>query len=333
MSGYPSWVPTLSSFSGWTCPIRLTEADNRGQTVPGNCLCWPYGNSAGSSHGVHTLPMKEPANSLHARQAPLVGIVLQLNRREASPYLWGHHVAYFAALEQVGLLPIGIPPFRPELLHSVYLNLGGVLLAGGPDVAPQRYGEKALFPLEGPDEMLDEAELQLAAWCLQDGKPLLGICRGLQLLNVVTGGTLYQDLSEQTGTAIDHRLTQPVSRRAQPAHRLELDPECWLSREMAQTAVDVNSMHHQGIKRLGDGMEAFGWAPDGLIEAAQLPDHPFAVAFQGHLEEIIGVQSWARLVFEQFAAAVFDWATHADYYANQGHRQRRYNVIGGACRS
>jgi putative glutamine amidotransferase len=182
-----------------------------------------------------------------------------------------------------------------------------MLLAGGPDVAPNRYGETVLSRLDGPDETLDAVELQLAEWCLRDGKPLLGICRGLQLLNVVVGGTLYQDLGEQTGTSIDHRFSQPISKRALTAHPLALNPEHWLSREIAQTTVSVNSMHHQGIKQLGDGLEAFGWAPDGLIEAAQIVDHPFAIGFQGHLEEIIAVHGWARLVFQRFASAVCEW--------------------------
>jgi putative glutamine amidotransferase len=253
--------------------------------------------------------IKRSANQIHPRKAPLVGLVLQLSRRAARPDQFGHHVAYFSALQEVRLFPVGIPPLSPHLLEPAYLNLDGILLAGGPDVAPDRYSETVSFHLDGPDEMLDEAELQLAEWCLRDGKPILGICRGLQLLNVAVGGTLYQDISEQTRTPVDHRFSQPVSRRSLTAHQLDLNPTHWLSQSISQATVAVNSMHHQGIKGLGDGLEAFGWAPDGLIEAAQIVDHPFAVGFQGHLEEIIGVQGWARFIFERFASAVSEWET------------------------
>jgi putative glutamine amidotransferase len=235
----------------------------------------------------------------------VIGITLQRYETSSRPAAYGRHIAYFAALGEVGLLPIGVPSLLPPLLlRQVYERLAGVLLPGGPDVNPQRYGEDALFPLEGPDDLLDEIELQLAGWCLEDGKPILGICRGMQVLNIVLGGSLYQDLESQKRTGIDHRFSEPVSKRSQPAHDLLLADESWLSKTTGRTHISVNSMHHQGVKQLGKGLKALGWAPDGLVEALWMPEHPFAVGFQFHLEEMLATEEWSVSLLNQFVAAV-----------------------------
>jgi len=235
----------------------------------------------------------------------IIGITLQRYETSSKPATYGHHIAYFAALEKVGLLPMGIPPLLPQLLlRQVYECLAGVLLPGGPDVNPQRYGEDALFPLEGPDDHLDEIELQLAEWCLHNGKPILGICRGMQVLNIVLGGSLYQDLESQKSTVIDHKFSEPVLRRSQPAHDILLADESWLSLITGRTLVSVNSMHHQGVKQLGKGLKALGWAPDGIVEALWMPEHPFAVGFQFHLEEMLATEEWSVSILNRFVAAV-----------------------------
>jgi putative glutamine amidotransferase len=242
-----------------------------------------------------------------SRIARTVGVTLQIVTRSGKPPVYGHHSAYFRALDRVGLAPTGIVPTSLEKVRELYECLDGILLPGGPDIEPRRYGEEPTVPLEEPDERLDQIELELVEWCINDEKPLLGICRVLQILNVALGGSLYQDLRTQTKTWIDHQYSQPLHRRSLPAHDLLLSDEGWLANEVDQVTVKTNSMHHQGIKELGEGLVASGWSPDDVVEAAWLPGHPFAVAFQGHLEEIFAVERWASLVFEEFARAVLEY--------------------------
>lgn len=209
--------------------------------------------------------------------------------------------AYFEALENAGATVMPIPTVRDvERLRFHYELLDGLLLPGGPDVEPRRYGavaredcNLALMP------ELDEVELKLAEWALADGLPTLGICRGIQVLNVACGGTLWQDLQVE-GVVKDSHDCEP---RDSLVHALELESGSLLAQALGETHIRVNSLHHQAIRDLGRSLRASGCSSDGLIEGVELPGHRFLLGIQCHPEELERSEEWARRLFETFVSA------------------------------
>ena len=155
-----------------------------------------------------------------------------------------------------------------------------LLLPGGGDMHPRFYGQ-ALNGSEDLDEARDARELTLIDNFLCAGKPVIGICRGLQILNTVLGGTLYQDLKTQTGTALTHSMDKPYDRTV---HEVTVLPGTPLGELYGPGPMAVNSRHHQGIKALAPALRAQAVAPDGLIEAVYLPEYRFVQAVQWHPE-------------------------------------------------
>jgi putative glutamine amidotransferase len=160
----------------------------------------------------------------------------------------------------------------------------GLLLTGGEDIEPSWYGADPSPLLEQPSRERDLFELALFAVARQRGLPILGICRGIQLINVALGGTLFQDLpSERPGT-IDH---SPKDVRNARTHRVRLDAGSRAASSLDATQITVNSVHHQAIRELGKGLIASGWTDDGLIEAAESePGASWILAVQWHPEEM-----------------------------------------------
>jgi len=197
--------------------------------------------------------------------------------------------SYEHALREVEIDPVR----NPESLDAV----DGLLLTGGSDVNPARYGQAKKGSGE-PDDLRDELEIRLFQEALTAGIPVLGICRGLQLMNVGCGGTLVQDLP-----------SHPQSERGEPgkhpaAHRVWIAPDSRLAAIMGAGGYDVNSRHHQAIESLGQGLEVSAIAPDGVIEGIEKPGEAFVVAVQWHPEDRILVSEGDRKLFEAFAAAV-----------------------------
>ncbi len=176
----------------------------------------------------------------------------------------------------------------------------GVVLAGGPDVDPARYGE-ALHPactLAGGTR--DLFELEIARRCLEDGMPLLAICRGMQVLNVAAGGSLIQDLPSQVPVALPHAVEESFTT---VAHALEVLDDTRLARAVANgMASHVNSRHHQAVKHIGRGLVATAHASDGIVEAIEAEARPFCVGVQWHPENFWRTGEFQSL-FELFAAA------------------------------
>ena len=175
----------------------------------------------------------------------------------------------------------GTPVILPAVpgIAGALPRLDGLLLVGGGDLDPNRYGAVP-HPRNTPvNPARDDAELSLLREALAQRLPILGICRGLQLLNVALGGTLHQHVPDVVGH--DHHATaEGVFAR----HDVHLHPRCTLSRALNRTTLDVPSLHHQAIDQLGTGLTACAWSDDGLIEAAELEGHPFAVGVQWHPE-------------------------------------------------
>lgn len=192
-------------------------------------------------------------------------------------------LSYLQAIEQAGGLPVAIPPLPRQAIGPLLDHLSGVCLSGGPDIDPSVYGHEP-HPELGPTwRELDLAELAVAREADARGLPILAICRGAQALNVAKSGTLFQQLSDNFGTEIDHRQSGIGS---QPTHRVEIAPHSRLAAALGSTEVEVNSFHHQAAEDLGRGLRAVAWSPDGVIEAIEATGSRFAIGVQWHAESL-----------------------------------------------
>ncbi len=202
---------------------------------------------------------------------------------------WGHwHTqaslvpsGYVRALAEAGASPVILPvqDERDADLDALVARLDGLVLTGGPDVDPARYGAEPHPRSQPPRPSRDERELALIGAAERGGLPVLAICRGMQLLNVAHGGTLVQHLPEVVGH--DEHNPTPGSFST---HRVRLEKACSLAKALGWEAREVPTHHHQGIDRLADGLSAVGWAEDGTVEAIEDPRGPFTVGVQWHPE-------------------------------------------------
>jgi len=171
---------------------------------------------------------------------------------------------YVTAVLQAGGVPLLIPPAPREIAKRAVASFDGLLLTGGGDISPDHYGAAREEKTSGIDNERDRSELALVAAALERGIPVLGVCRGAQLVNVAFGGTLRQHLDDANGI----RHTRP-RRRYETVHRILLEPESLLAGLLERRELDVNSMHHQGIELLGDHLQPMGRAEDGLVEVIE----------------------------------------------------------------
>jgi putative glutamine amidotransferase len=241
-------------------------------------------------------------------QRAVIGIATQTLEAQPPrlPVSWVMGQRYVKVLTAAGGVPWLIPllPDEPDVLRAIYDRLDGVLLAGGVDIDPGQYGEERHASCDRSDPARDWAEMRLIRWALDDGKPVLGICRGVQALNVACGGALYQDVAAQYAPAIKHDYF-PSGEYARDylAHPVEVRPDSRLGRLLGAGRVQVNSMHHQGLKALGRGLTAVAFAPDGLVEGVERPGDAFVVGVQWHPEELAEAHAPMRRLFADFVAA------------------------------
>ena len=233
---------------------------------------------------------------------PVIGMSLRPRAAEGprAGSLFQYRV-YVDALESAGavVLPF-VLGLDDDRLRTLYDLCDGICLPGGPDVEPRRYGEEPdpRCEVQAAPE-LDDTEFRLAAWCTQDDRPLLALCRGLQVLNVTRGGTLWQDLAVQRSPVDDHDGHDRP--RDALLHTVRIDPGSRLAEIAATTDAGVTSLHHQGIRDLGRDLVATAWSPDGLVEAFEDPSRRFCLGVQFHPEEMLDTVPWSRRLF---AAAV-----------------------------
>ncbi len=185
---------------------------------------------------------------------------------------------YVRAVVAGGGLPLLLPPL-PEIIEAALPRLDGLILSGGADIEPSRYGAEPSESTGAPRVDRDQAELGLVRTALENGLPVLGICRGLQLLNVARGGTLHQHLPDVVGSN-DHAPAPAVYGH----HPITITPGSLLAESLGQTEADVSTYHHQGIDQLGAGLTVSAVAPDGTIEAIEDQSMPFCLAVQWHPE-------------------------------------------------
>jgi putative glutamine amidotransferase len=234
---------------------------------------------------------------------PLIGIPCHSDYRAGSGRpVYCNNRAYTHALEHAGAIPILIPLLEdPHALDSLLPRLDGLLLSGGGDVQPHRYGEDPYPNLEMLDPRLDEIELTLASWALQEDIPTLGVCRGMQLLNVAAGGTLYQDLPDQYPSNIRHcNRDMP---RNHLSHRVSIEHGSLIERVLGTSEFWANSLHHQAVKVSGKDVYISGHAEDGVAESLEISGYRFMMAVQCHPEEIYQQEPACARLFEAFVQA------------------------------
>lgn len=209
--------------------------------------------------------------------------------------------AYMRAVEQAGGLPLLAPPY-PELVAALVARADAILLIGGEDVDPSRYGAARHAKTEDAAPARDAMELALVQAARGARLPLLAICRGLQVLNVALGGTLVQDIPDERGGATAH---DPGGARDARSHDVRVAPDSRLARLLLTDSLAVNSLHHQAVDRLGRGLRAVAHSADGIVEAAETTDPRWwAVGVQWHPEELIATsEPWDRRLFDAFVEA------------------------------
>lgn len=233
---------------------------------------------------------------------PMIGLTTYRSLSQQGYPQFAQSEAYTRALAQAGACPVMIPLGLPEAaLQTLLARLDGVLFTGGGDVDPARYGNPQHPLVADVDPNRDQLEIGLLHELTRAGKPFLGICRGLQVINVALGGSLYEDLLEQRPGSLEHRF-YPGWPREHLAHAVQIEPGSRLAEILSGPTFPVNSLHHQGIQRLAAGLRPTASAPDGLVEAFELPGHSFGLAVQWHPENL---QEHApmRALFQAFVRA------------------------------
>jgi putative glutamine amidotransferase len=233
---------------------------------------------------------------------PVIGLPTLAIPAGAKPARFGINQTYVRALAAAGCAPVMIPLLDDhDRLRAIYGRLDGIVFPGGADIAPGEYGEQPVDNLNVIEPERDKTELTLAHWAYEDDLPILGICRGQQLLNVALGGTLYQDLRHQGVTSVEHSDADGRARN-KLIHRVAIDPDSRLAQLIDETSVDVNSLHHQAIKTLAPTLRLTAKSDDGVIEAIESSDRRFLIAVQWHPEELDDL-AWVQRLFRAFAQA------------------------------
>ena len=234
--------------------------------------------------------------------APLIGVTVHRQQTPAIPVYQRVAEATIESLSSAGAAPLMIPLGLPEIqLEALARRLDGILFSGGGDVQPQRYGSQAHPLVQNIDEDRDHMEIFLVRLAVREQIPFFGICRGLQVINVALGGTLYEDLADQRPDTLRHD-TGSETPRDYLAHAVNIQPGSRLAGILGVRAIQVNSLHHQGIRDHAPPLSASAWSPDGLVEAIELPGHPFGLAVQWHPECLLDAPETRRL-FAAFVAA------------------------------
>ena len=209
--------------------------------------------------------------------------------------------AYVTALESAGLIPLIVPQLsNADAASAVLDSVAGLVLTGGEDVDPARYGEKRHEKVRSVNAARDATEAALIKEARKRGTPVLAICRGIQMLNVALGGTLVQDIPSQCETDIAH---DEESARDSRTHEISVEPGSLIATAIGTEHCTVNSFHHQSVKRVADGMRVTARSPDGIIEGLESTDEDWWVmAVQWHPEEMTdSAEPWDRGLFKAFA--------------------------------
>lgn len=208
---------------------------------------------------------------------------------------------YSQAILNAGGAPVIIPAAQDrKSLEAILGSVQGLILSGGPDIHPRRYGEEPLAGLGEVDEALDRMELLAAGLAIEQDLPLLGICRGIQVLNVALGGTLYQDIASQAPDSICHT---PKTDKAVNTHTVRIEVGSRLQKLFGRREIWVNGKHHQAVKELAPGLAVAARAGDGVVEAVEVQKKRFAVGVQWHPEGTWREDPYSQKLFAAFVRA------------------------------
>lgn len=233
---------------------------------------------------------------------PLIGITTAESVENGKSY----HRSYARnawAIADAGGLPVYVPTGLDEAtLRDIYERLDAVLLPGGPDVDPTYYGADRHPQTIEIDDARDTLELTLARWTYDDDRPLFGICRGHQVMNVAFGGTLIQDIPSEVETELAHATPSTLPRNT-IRHEVEINPDSRLAAILGTAHVSVNSLHHQSVERAGTGVQITGKSPDGVVEALEVPNKRYMLSVQWHPEDLYNNDDAMKRLFASFVQA------------------------------
>ncbi len=250
---------------------------------------------------------KNSAKTSTAKRKPVVLMSMGAQERKGHDYQVMTHKYITPLVEIAGCVPVLVPTCCGTDDLEQYLDMAdGVYLTGaGSNIDPALYGQENLTPEKGQDRDRDLFDLPLIKAAIARGLPVFGICRGMQEINVALGGDIHQKVYAEPGFN-DHRENpeDPVAVQYAEAHKVRIEPNSWLARVLGREEIGVNSLHGQGIKTLGKGLEPLARAEDGLIEAFHAPSlSPFLFAVQWHPEWQAAQNPDSVKMFEAFGEA------------------------------
>jgi putative glutamine amidotransferase len=237
---------------------------------------------------------------------PLIGITASSIEQRGSAFgeVYVLTRKYAEGVLRAGGVPVIVPyNLDEDALQVLFDRLDGLLLSGGGDIDPDIYGEA---PHPATNEIAadrDRVELALARWVVEKEKPFLAICRGIQVLNVALGGTLIQDIPSEVPDALEHSFERGIVERGYHAHPVKIAADSRLAEIMQTEIAQTNSWHHQALKQVAPPLKVTAVAPDGVIEAVEVPGKRFAIGVQWHPEWLFEDQPEHRRLFEGLVRA------------------------------
>ena len=229
---------------------------------------------------------------------PLIGVMPLWDEGKKSIWMLP---GYLEGIQEAGGTPVIFPLTEDrEELEQLCSLCNGFLITGGQDVDPAIYGETPIPQMGEICTVLDQMERQVLEYAIKEDKAVLGICRGIQYLNAMLGGSLYQDLNVQHPSKTEHHMEPPYDR---VIHQVQIIDGTPLHRLLQLTELGVNSYHHQAVKTLAPSLTVMAESEDGLVEAVYMPEKSYVWAVQWHPELSYQTDKYSRKIFESFVAA------------------------------
>jgi putative glutamine amidotransferase len=230
--------------------------------------------------------MADGASGKGSEMKPVIGITPGIGSFENRGEIYRMEISYVQAVEAAGGVPILLPPSGAGVEELIGI-VDGIIFSGGADIRPDRYGDDYVHEKTyGISDLRDDFEFQLLAAALRADVPTLAICRGIQVLNVGLGGTLYQDVPTEYPGAIGHSQPWEVGSFEHPIHEVTIERDSLIGDLLDATTVAANSAHHQSLKRVAPGLRVVGRSSDGSIEAVEHPEKRFVLGVQWHPEKM-----------------------------------------------
>jgi putative glutamine amidotransferase len=225
---------------------------------------------------------------------------------------------YVAAVEAAGGVPIILPPQHGNV-DEVLSVIDGLLLSGGGDIRPDRYGDDQVHPTTyGIDDLRDEFEIALVRAAIAGEIPVLCICRGIQVLNVALGGTLVQDIADQLTDEIHHAQAEIGIPRQDPSHAVQVEPDSRLAAIYGDDRIEANSFHHQALKQVSPNLKVVAHSPDGIVEAVEGCGSSWVLGVQWHPEMMFEAHAEHRRPLEALVSAAIEQRLGASVAQNAG---------------